>query len=151
MTVRRALLALLPALLLAACAPPAAAAFAIYAGSEPRGEPVISAADIASYNQATHEITLTQAAAERIGKLQVPTSGLPFVACVGSEPIYQGAFWTSVSSQSYDGLTIDVTQAASGSVRIQLAYPESPGRFKGEDRRADPKIMRALSQAGKLE
>ncbi len=114
------------------------------------GEPVLASDDIIAYDGETHEMQLTAAAAERLGTLQVPTSGLPFVACVGGEPIYGGAFWTGFSSQSFDGIVIDVLAARiRGVVRIEIGYPGSQ-YFKGPDRRSDPRVLRALERAGKL-
>ncbi len=118
-------------------------------GDEPGGEVALSIDDITAYDPATHEMSLTQEAAARLAALTPPTSGLPFVVCVGSEAIYRGAFWPSYSSQSYDGVVIDPILAGQGAVRIELGYP-SGGFFSGEDPRADRRILEALERAGKL-
>ncbi len=112
--------------------------------------PVLSRADITAYARATHEITLTAEAAARIEQLPIPGGGpgLPFVVCVGSERIYAGAFWSPLSSLSYDGIAIEVLPERRGPLRIQLGYPESPAFFRGVDLRADPRILQALDQAG---
>jgi len=116
-----------------------------------QGEPILSSPDIVSYARETHEITLTPAAAERIRGLRVPTRGVSFVACVDGEPIYAGAFWTALSSQSFDGIVIEtVPPSPDDTIRLQLCYPESPEMFQGQDLRAAPRILRALEQAGKL-
>jgi hypothetical protein len=115
-------------------------------------EPVISIDDIISYVWETHEIELTPAAYERVMGLQVPTSGKSFVVCVDRSPVYWGAFWTPLSSQSFDGVTIWVPSfnTQEYTIKIELGYPSS-GFFTGEDPRANPDIMQSLEQAGKLE
>lgn len=122
--------------------------FSIRFGSEPGGEVALSADDLVAYDPATHELALTPAAAERLAGLRPPTTGLPFVVCVGSWPIYQGAFWPGYSSLSYNGVVIDPILAGRGTVRIELGYP-AEGLFEGEDPRADPRILQALERAGK--
>ena len=114
-------------------------------------KPTLSLDDIAAYSQDTHTIALTPSGFEKIRQLRVPTSGIPFVVCVNRQPIYAGAFWASYSSQSFNGTVIDTLLVEPGhSIRIQLGYPESPNLFVGEDRRADPRILQSLQQAGKL-
>jgi hypothetical protein len=113
-------------------------------------EPVISIDDIISYDSETHEIELTPGAYERVMSMQVPTSGTSFVVCVNKSPVYWGAFWTLVSSQSFDGVTICVPSFGmpENTIKIELGYPL--GVFSGEDPRASPDIMQSLEQAGKL-
>ncbi len=113
-------------------------------------KPVLSRADITAYARATHEITLTAEAAARIEQLPIPGGGpgLPFVVCVGSERIYAGAFWSPLSSMSYDGIAIEVLPGLRRPLHIQLGYPESPVFFRGQDLRADPRILQALDRAG---
>ncbi len=161
---------LLLAAVLGACrprpTPPAAGDFAIYLLAQKRSvgdlsgadlqtlqleqEPVLSGADITAYARATHEITLTAEAAARIEQLPIAAggAGLPFVVCVGSERIYAGAFWSALSSLSYDGIAIEVLRGWRRPLHIQLGYPESPAFFKGQDLRADPRILQALDRAG---
>ena len=113
--------------------------------------PVLTSDDIISYDGETHEMALTPLAAERIGALDVPTSGRPFVVCVDGQPIYSGAFWVSLSSLSYPGVVIDTLPAQmERPIRIQLGYPESLGLFAGPDPRSHPKIIESLIEAGKL-
>jgi hypothetical protein len=115
--------------------------------------PILALNDILAYTWETHTIELSEPARERIAGLEVPvTSGLPFVACVGDERIYAGAFWVSYSSMSFDGVVIDTlfAQMEDGSIRIQLGYPASPEFFVGADPRSDPRILQSLREAGKL-
>ncbi len=115
--------------------------------------PIISAEDIVTYDQTTHEIELTQAAYARIQQifpLPVKVDGIPFVVCVGEQPIYAGAFWTPLSSLSFDGVVIMQPFETDGTtIRIVLGYP-GPDAFMGRDPRADERVMKALQAAGKL-
>lgn len=114
-------------------------------------EPIISMDDIVSYDASTHDLTLTLEAFDRLAKLQVPTNGRSFVVCVDNGPLYWGAFWTLLSSQSFDGVTIWQPLGASPStiVQIRLGYP---GQLRDgvEDPRNDPAVLEAFRQAGKL-
>ena len=116
-------------------------------------KPIISGDDIVSYEKTDHALVLTQTAYGRVQQLfpmSVGVYGLPFVVCVGKERIYTGAFWTPISSLSYDGVVIMQPFEAQGTtVQIVLGYP-SPDFFKGNDPRADARIMKVLEQAGKL-
>ena len=67
--------------------------------------PIISVKDIITYNAQTHEMKLTPRAFDRICMLDVPVTGRSFMVCVDEEPIYWGAFWTPISSLSFDGVT----------------------------------------------
>lgn len=116
--------------------------------------PFIAADEIIAYVWETHELTLTGSAYRRLSKLEgfaLQSPGLPFVACVGNEPIYGGVLWTSLSSVSFGGISIDLYPAAQEHpLPIQAGYP-SPDWFTGEDLRADPRIRQALEAAGKLQ
>ncbi len=114
-------------------------------------EPVISTDDIISYDKDTHEIELTADAYERVQALKIPTSGKSFVVCVDKGPIYWGAFWTPISSQSFDGVTIWVPSLSPKGdiIKLELGYP-SESFYQGEDPRSNPEIMQSLEQAGKL-
>jgi len=116
-------------------------------------KPIISGDDIISYEKTDHMMELTRAAYSRVQQvfpMSVTVNGLPFVVCVGKERIYTGAFWTPISSISYDGVVIMQPVAAKGTtIQITLGYP-APDFFTGYDPRADGRIMRALEQDGKL-
>jgi len=114
-------------------------------------EPVISMQDIITYNSQTHELKLTKNAYERISKLEVPVRGRSFVACVDGNPVYWGAFWTPISSMSFDGITIwkPLTLREPYIIKLELGYP-SPSFYSEKDPRDSPEIIRSLEQAGKL-
>jgi hypothetical protein len=114
-------------------------------------KPLISGDDIIAYYQDTHEIQLTSEAYQRIDAIKVPTTGVSFMVCVDRSPVYRGAFWTPISSQSFDGITIWVKPSLAGENRIQisLGYPTTDFH-KGGDPRSSPIIIDALKAAGKL-
>jgi hypothetical protein len=113
--------------------------------------PIISMKDVITYNAQTHELKLTTSAFERISQLDVPVRGRSFVVCVDRKPIYWGAFWTPISSLSFDGVTIWKPLSLEGPhvITIELGYPSS-SFYGGEDPRNNPEVMRSLEQAGKL-
>ncbi|NOH02697.1 MAG: hypothetical protein HND47_12425 [Chloroflexi bacterium] len=72
--------------------------------------PVISEADIVSYDESDHIIELTPNAyirLQHIFPMPVKVEDIPFVVCVEKERIYTGTFMTPASSVSYDGVVID--------------------------------------------
>ena len=112
--------------------------------------PLISCDDIISYNVSNYEIKLTHTAYKRISDLQVPVSGKAFVVCVDKQIIYTGAFWTPISSKSFDGITImKPFDSPNNVIQIGLGYPRY-SFFGGYDQRSDPKIIDSLEKAGKL-
>jgi murein DD-endopeptidase MepM/ murein hydrolase activator NlpD len=113
--------------------------------------PILTMDDILTYDWEVHELTLTGAAYDRVAGLEVSTgSGRPFVVTVHGEPVYLGAFWTSASSASFDGIVIDVLAATAGRpLRIQLGYPGADF-YTGEDLRDDARVFQALQKAGKI-
>jgi hypothetical protein len=168
-TWKLALCLLLVGLALSGCQAPKPARFAIYLVASDltaiqalkvglfqlplQSQPVLSSEDILSYTQDTHQIELTEAGYRRIQALfptPVRVSGIPFVACVGDERIYLGAFWTPLSSLSFGGVTImQPMDPNSRSIQIQLGYPGPD--FAGQaDPRSDPRILESLRAAGKL-
>jgi hypothetical protein len=114
-------------------------------------QPLIALSDIITYYADTHHITLTASAYERISNLEVPVSGKSFVVCVNRKPIYRGAFWTPISSASFDGVTIWKPLGSQGPeiVKLELGYPLS-SFYGGEDPRNNAEVMESLEQAGKL-
>jgi hypothetical protein len=114
-------------------------------------QPVIAMNDIITYNAQTHELKLTTSAYEDISQLDVPVRGKSFVVCVDRKPIYWGAFWTPISSISFDGVTIwkPLSLEEPHVITLELGYPSS-SFYGGEDPRNNPEVMRSLEQAGKL-
>jgi hypothetical protein len=113
--------------------------------------PIIYMQDIITYNAQTHEIKLTDTAFERISQLDIPVSGKSFIVCVDKAPIYWGAFWTPMSSMSFDGITIrkPLGSLESNVITIELGYPSS-SCCSGEDPRNNTEVLQSLEQSGKL-
>jgi hypothetical protein len=114
-------------------------------------QPVISVKDIITYNAQTHEMKLTASAYERICSLEVPVEGKSFMVCVDKKPIYWGAFWTPISSISFDGVTIwkPFNSQESKVIALELGYP-SASFYGGEDPRNNAEVMESLKREGKL-
>ena len=114
-------------------------------------QPLISMKDIVSYNRQTFELKLKADAYERVRQMAVPTTGKSFVVCVDKKPVYGGAFWTPISSQSYDGVTIWKPMVASETsvIVLELGYPSSTF-YDGEDPRNRPEIIETFKKAGVL-
>ena len=117
-------------------------------------QPILASDDIVAYAWTTHEIKLTAEAYERIQQLftlPVQVDGMRFVVVVGHRRIYAGAFWTPVSSLSFDGVVIcQPLDLGKRAITIGLGYP-CPDAFTGSDPRFDERIRTSLEAAGKLE
>jgi hypothetical protein len=114
-------------------------------------QPIISIEDIITYNAQTHEIRITENAFNRIADLEVPVQGKSFLVCVDKAPIYWGAFWTPISSMSFDGVTIwkPLGSQEPKVITLELGYPSS-SFYSGEDPRNNTAVMKSLEQASKL-
>ncbi len=114
-------------------------------------QPIVSVENIISYNTQTHEMKLTPSAFDRIFELDVPVRGKSFVVCINKEPIYWGAFWTPVSSMSFDGVTIwkPLGPQEQKIIVLELGYPSS-SFYGGEDPRNNVKVLQSLGKADKL-
>jgi hypothetical protein len=114
--------------------------------------PLISDADIISYDFSNHAMRIGSEALKRLPK--PPVTGTPFVVVVNGERIYQGAFYTSASSIPYSQPVIVVDSPTPAQAQrsdlllIQRAYPAQMAR--GEDLRSDERIKSALSKLKKL-
>jgi hypothetical protein len=117
-------------------------------------QPLLTSDDFASYQAGTHEIRLAPSTCQKLQQAfpsSIGVRGVPFVVCVGSERVYAGAFWTPLSSMSYDGVVIlQPCMIQQETMRIELGYP-SESFFTGRDPRSDPRILSVLGAAGKLE
>ncbi|MFH1015683.1 MAG: hypothetical protein V1771_01620 [Chloroflexota bacterium] len=114
-------------------------------------QPVIAMKDVITYDARTHQITLTPNAFYRISSLEVPVRGKSFVVCVDRKLIYWGAFWTPISSISFDGVTIwkPLSSQEPKVIKLELGYPSS-SFYGGEDPRNNAEVMESLEEAGKL-
>ena len=120
---------------------------------ELQDEPILSSDDIITYSRKRHEIELTAEAYERVEQLftlPVKVRGMPFVASVGSDRVYAGAFWTPASSVSFDGVVIcQPFDPDNHVIRIGLGS-STPEAFTGQDPRFDQRILQSMEAAGKL-
>jgi hypothetical protein len=114
-------------------------------------QPLIAMPDIVYYNLQTHALKLTAGAYERLVQLQVPVSGKSFVVCLDHAAVYWGAFWTPISSQSFDGITIwkPFVPRESHIVFLEMGYP-SEAFYQGQDPRNNPEILKALEKSNQL-
>jgi hypothetical protein len=114
-------------------------------------QPIVSVEDIIAYNAQTHEMKLTPGAFSSISKLDVPVTGKSFMVCINEEPIYCGAFWTPISSTSFDGVTIwkPFNSQEQSIIVLELGYPSS-SFYAGEDPRNNTRVLESLEKAGKL-
>ena len=116
--------------------------------------PLLTTADIVTYQRDTHTIELTDAGFEKVTNLLAEgfqVAGIPFVILAKGERIYAGAFWSRLSSQSFDGVVIiDPVFREGQAITIELGYPGSDF-FTGADPRDDARLMDALDEAGVLE
>ena len=115
--------------------------------------PILASDDIVVYDKVNHTIELTRDAYVRIQQIfpmPVKVAGIPFVVCVGKERIYLAAFWTPLSSLTYDGIVImQPLDDSQTNIWISLGYP-APEVYTENDPRADPRIIKALEQNRKL-
>ncbi|MBG0788668.1 MAG: hypothetical protein H0S79_26570, partial [Anaerolineaceae bacterium] len=72
-------------------------------------EPLLTTADLVSYDGSTHTLQMTDEGWQKVTDLLaegLQVAGIPFVIVSRGERIYAGAFWTMLSSQSFDGVVI---------------------------------------------
>jgi len=116
--------------------------------------PLLTTADLTLYDRGTHTLTLTGDGFQKVTDLladNFQVAGIPFVIVAKGERIYAGAFWTPLSSQSFDGVVImDPAFTEGESIQISLGYPGSDF-FTDADPRDDARLMDALDEAGILE
>jgi hypothetical protein len=115
--------------------------------------PLISAADIVSYDSADHSIKLRSEALAKIPR--PPVDGTPFIVVADGQRIYLGVFTTCDSSMSFavPSIMVDrrvlVTNQTPDILIIERAYPQ-PSFGVGPDPRGDQRIKTALAALHKL-
>ena len=114
-------------------------------------EPILTTDELVSYDWERHGLNLTEGAYLKLMTIfmsGMPSSGVPFVLKAYEQPVYAGAFWTPLSSLSFDGVVIlQPLDPAGQTLYIELGYP-GPDFFTGEDPRANPRLQQALEDAG---
>jgi hypothetical protein len=111
-------------------------------------ELIISDRDIISYNKTSHEIKLTQGGVERFKGLDLYQRN--FVIKLNGVEMYEGAFWSYLSSRIYEGVVILdihlIQEGVTDSITIEPWYP--PGLFNGsEDPRLNTEIFNCVARA----
>ena len=126
------------------------------------GEPVISAADVVSYNWETHTMTVTTNAILRLPRFHTGTFS-NFVVVVRGERCYAGSFWpldvsarVKPSNAPIIPVPTDRARALTNPVlSIGINIRSSRGGFvsrppAGSDVRSDPRVRDMLSRQGRL-
>jgi len=117
----------------------------------PEENPIITYADILSYNPKSHIFKISSSAQESLKGKESEIHGRPFVLVANKEYIYTGYFWASYSSAICPWLTIDPIHAQySGELRIELGYPWMMEDMIIPDRRNDERILGIMRQDRKL-
>jgi hypothetical protein len=115
--------------------------------------PLITTENLISYDWDNHGMNLSPFAYQQLLAIfsgGMPSSGVPFVIMAYEQPIYAGAFWTLLSSLSFDGVTVlEPLDPAGQTLYITLGYP-GEDYFTGQDPRNNPRLQQALEDAGKL-
>lgn len=115
--------------------------------------PVISDADILSYDLRQHSMRLTNEALARIPRAP-SLHGFPFVVIAKGERIYLGVFTRGISSIGFSGPAIVVDRKMlhedqpEDTLVIERGYPSA--HFSGPDPRSDHRIIEALTELHKL-
>lgn len=126
-------------------------AFDIRELKKPAGAALIAASEIDHYQKDRHEMGIYYTASSRLNKEALHLHGKPFAIFVGDEPIYAGAFWSQVSSQSYDGVYIDPTDLKGDFAVLKLRFGYPTNKFTtGTDPRADSRIFSSFEATGRL-
>ena len=121
--------------------------FGIYLSD--KDQPVISGKDIVWYNKSSHEMKLTEEGLGKLEALAVSVYGTPFVIKLNGIEIYNGSFWTPISSISFHGIVIEIFRDQNTILKIQKGYPSS-GFFVGTDPRDNSEVLDYFQRIGKL-
>lgn len=110
--------------------------------------PWLAGEQIARYDVSSHTIYLKKGV--RLSWPEIPLRGKQFVVSSGREPCYRGTFWTALSSFSPDpraaALLSDVCFYGPDILRLE---PNDRGGRDQIDKRADPRILAALTRTGR--
>lgn len=111
--------------------------------------PIISEADLLSYNWNDHALQLRHPIWYRLSAPSV--RGAPFVVVADGVPLYTGAFWTPLSSISTPVPVIlwDLSRQSTRLI-IQKGYPSSHFAGQATDPRENDLLRKVLAELGKL-
>jgi hypothetical protein len=112
-------------------------------------QPILSDKDLISYRWKDHELELKQGFifSDTIG--HIPIDGLPFVLIANDKRIYVGAFWTPISSLSWNLPAITILPSNKNVIKIAAGYPGGIPDDKSDPRR-NRLIYDALNSIGKI-
>ena len=114
-------------------------------------ELVISDDEIVWYNKSSHEIKLTEEGVKKIQALKMVSViyGEPFVLKIGNQEIYNGSFWTPISSVQYHGIAIlTLVNTIDNTIKLKMGYPS--GSLQDADPRNDLRIFDHFQKLDKL-
>ena len=123
---------------------------AIPAGLRLQADPIISEANLLSYDTNNNTFMVPFDTAQRIGQICLTRLQTPFVVVANGQRIYVGEFSSPLSSNSTGVPTIlpslAQTNGASPNIQFQIdrGYPPPNGSARGADRRSDPRIISAI-------
>lgn len=122
-------------------------------------EEIFSEEDLLSYDPETHTFTFTPQGAEKMKSYQLTAqvdTGLyqkSFKVRVGSEEVYEGKFWTALSSLSEPGIVMtDVMMVGpeQNTLTLSLGYPGEELSSQNGSLLDDPRIVDYFRSVNKL-
>ena len=114
-------------------------------------QPLITEADIVSYDWTNHSFQLTEDAAKGMPTLRDLSSyGQSFIVMADGKRCYLAAFWTPVSSVGYPHPVILVSVPGTTTFQIDQGYPSGRVPSGLQDPRTNAAIRKVLLEAGKL-
>jgi hypothetical protein len=111
------------------------------------GTVIVSAQEIVSYDSA-HRMILVPGVKSRLLRERASVSGCRFRLLVQGQCCYEGVMTLSLSSNSFNGVVIDLFVGSADELVFQIGYP-TKDHFRGDDPRGDARIKAALDKLGK--
>ncbi|HBL75174.1 MAG: hypothetical protein A2W90_05850 [Bacteroidetes bacterium GWF2_42_66] len=117
-----------------------------------KAEPLISYADLISYNPDHHVFELSSEAKAAIQNIHHTVFGNAFAIKADNILIYTGYFWPGYSSLGCNWVTIDPLMIGlDNAIEVKLGYPGTIQGQEFEDRRNDQRILNIFKRDHKLE
>lgn len=109
--------------------------------------PLLYYDDLLEYNANDYAFKLTPEASDKLTDL----FGSAFAVTLGTEIIYTGYFWSSLSSQIVDWLIVELLKAETDDeMVVQLGYPGVIDGWIIPDKRNDKRILSVFARDDKL-
>lgn len=121
--------------------------FAIYFKYDSSKNPVLTIDDFVSYTWEEHTFELTKEGQKKLD-FRVGVDGKPFMVVVDGKIVYEGAFWTNISSAIYTNPVIIIDNP--NQYKIEQAYPSDAYKDYDEDLRDNQLIKDAFKRNNKL-